>query len=190
MYSIKNDLKSLDFYDFIEPKWAHIGTFGAGALGIITPNQMVNVLNADGGLGEHDTTKMMLLNRLYGENFDLNILDYVITLKYMNTKAGNEYMKAVFIEMPKRINLYQYETLCCLDTEFDNLVNAGLSVFVSMDGYYSEETGNQLKDVIPMLPSILVDEDVIVVENLGTFYNDILVNDKKLTLKRGRDNGI
>ena len=183
------NLYALDIEDFLHPKWGHVGRFGGGALGIITKNQMVNVINMFNGAGDHDDTKEIILKELYGEDDACHLKDIVL-IKYSNSyyKPNNTYIKNFFVYIPDVLNIYQFETLCCLSCEFDELLSTGIHVYVSGNGLNDIKNGqNELKSVIAELGKRISDRGVVVVENMATFdeTGKFLVNDAFRKIKRG-----
>ena len=74
------DLEDMDFNEFFKKEYSFLnGCEGIGASGIITFNQMINVINIDGedidtgkmgwGLGPHQYTREELIKLIYGVEF-------------------------------------------------------------------------------------------------------------------------
>lgn len=179
-------LRCLNMTNFLRPEAALISKFGIGAVGVITPNQTINVMNSEDGMGTHDIAKSVVLNSIYdfknaSENDIDGVLDSVVTLKYLNQRLFDKSMRYVIIDIPKHINLYQYETLKCLSDEFDRINNVcTFKVLVNLDGidYESDEENNYLKLTLPEIKSRITYFDSAP-EKLVTIdeYNRLTVED-------------
>lgn len=153
-------LEELDFFEFFKDEYGILyDGFGIGGAGIITPNQMINVVNIDGspkkgippvwGGGDHQSTWNEIIKQIYKIDADNNIpLEKIkineamtkielrlIRIRYVNAKKGG---RTVVIHIPAKINSFQYDSLCRLNTMI-KVVNAlsknKIEVLVNNNGY-------------------------------------------------------
>lgn len=179
-------LKWLDLMEFLKPETSKISEFGAGAVGIITPNQTINVMTSNDGRGSCSDAKNIILNSIYDlmhvDNLKIidDILGSIVTLKYSNQVINGEILRYVVITIPKSINWYQYETLCSISLEFDEIIKKyNLLVFAQIDGYnYNpDKSGNNLKKILGELAKRVnydqySDELLATVDKDGRFTTD------------------
>ena len=127
-------LEELDFFEFFKDEYGTwYNGFGIGGSGIITPNQMINVVNIDGapkdgvlsgwGGGEHLLTWAEIIKQIYKIDYD-NTKPYetgdirkgielrLIEIRYVNM-VGNKF---IVIRVPAKINKFQYDSLGKLNT--------------------------------------------------------------------------
>lgn len=149
-------LEELDFFEFFKDEYGILyDGFGIGGAGIITPNQMINVVNVDGspkkgippvwGGGTHMKTYNEIIRQVYKVDYDntnpfkmsdmLKTIEFrLIKVRYVN-EVGN---KIIIVEIPAKINGFQYESLCRLNMMIQ-AVNAlsknKIEVLVNNNGY-------------------------------------------------------
>lgn len=149
-------LEELDLFDFFKDEYGFLyDGFGIGGAGIITPNQMINVVNVDGspkdrvspgwGGGTHMDTYAEMIRQIYKIEYNninpfkmpaiLKTLEFrLIKIRYVN-ELGN---KLVIVNIPAKINKFQYDSLCRLNTMIQ-AVNAlsknKIGVLVNNNGF-------------------------------------------------------
>lgn len=149
-------LKKLDLYYFFKDEHSMLyDGEGIGAVGLITPNQMINVENIDGenkksgkidcwSAGAHQHTREKVINSIYGidyfedvvyENGDSRrgLVSRMIEIRYVNNKYG----KIIFITIPAFVNQYQYDCLSILNEQIkmvQDSCNVPIRVNVSNNG--------------------------------------------------------
>ena len=149
-------LEELDFFEFFKDEY---GTwydgFGIGGAGIITPTQMINVVNIDGapkdgvlpgwGGGSHMATYAEMVRQIYKIEYNnlnpfklpamLRTLEFrLIKIRYVNEQG----LKYVVVKVPAKINKFQYDSLCKLNTMIqavNTLSKNKIEVFVNNSGY-------------------------------------------------------
>lgn len=182
-------LTGLDIYDFLEPKWAIVTNTGAAALGVITPNQLINVLTLENGKKEHDDTIPLVLREIFdfengGTKEEIeNVSKYLIFLRYTNQKYRDEFIRRVIIYIPDNISEYQYEILCYLSKDFDELKELGLSTYVignKIDIDQDEENiENNLGKILASLEDRITQNSMLPLEWLASFdRNNTLITKK------------
>lgn len=154
------DLENLDLYYFFKEEHGDLyGGEGIGAVGLITPNQMINVINIDGedkisgnkecwSLGAHQHTREKVIKTIYGIDYSEDVYDKndvrrgltarMVEIRYVN----NKFDKSISITIPSFINQFQYESLCFLNEQIKMLKNSGvinLQVNVSNNGFNPNE---------------------------------------------------
>ena len=115
------------------------GGDGIGAVGLITPTQMINVVNIDGedkrsgkkdcwSLGAHQHTREKIVESIYGIEFSEDVIyevgdvrrgltSRIIEIRYVNNKFG----KIISVSIPSFINQNQYNYLVMLNEEIEML---------------------------------------------------------------------
>lgn len=151
-------LKWLDLMEFLKPQTSCICDLGAAAVGIITPNQTINVMTSNDGRGMHSDAKNIILNNVFDLKYVDNslevkdILNSVITLNYSNVVINGKIIRFVAVTIPKSVSWYQYQTLCWISKEFDEIrKHYDFMVLAQIEGYdyKSDKTINNLKELLP-----------------------------------------
>lgn len=126
-------LEELDFFEFFKDEYGILyDGFGIGGAGIITPTQMINVVNVDGapkegvspgwGGGTHMATYAEMIRQIYKIEYNnlnpfklpamLRTLEYrMIKIRYVN-ESGSKY---VIVDVPAKISKFLYDSLCRLN---------------------------------------------------------------------------
>lgn len=146
----------LDLYHFFKDEYGELyNGEGIGAVGLITPTQMINVVNIDGedkksgkkdcwALGAHQHTREKIVESIYGIEYSEDIIyekedvrrgltSRIIEIRYVNNKFG----KMISINIPSFINSSQYDNLFFLNNmieEFRKFTNNNVVVNVSNNG--------------------------------------------------------
>lgn len=127
-------LEELDLFEFFKDEYGTwYNGFGIGGAGIITPNQMINVVNIDGALkdgdlpgwggGSHMATYAEMVRQIYKIEYNnlnpfkmpimLRTLEFrLIKIRYVNERG----LKYVVVKVPAKINKFQYDSLGKLNT--------------------------------------------------------------------------
>lgn len=160
------ELENLDLMKFFKDEYGKInGGKGIGGSGIITPNQMINVVNIDGdddnksseenwGIGYHYDTFTEIFKKIYGleddgmwinssekEKIIDKLLDRVITIRYVNQYERCS-QKYAIIKVPAFITTTQYNNLIILNELFEMcLKKYKISIKVVLKGivFYPKE---------------------------------------------------
>lgn len=155
------DLENLDLCYFFKEEHGNLyGGEGIGAIGLITPNQMINVVNIDGedkksgdkdcwSLGAHQHTREEVIRCIYGiyyseeDVYDKSDVRRGLTARMVEIRyVNNKFDKIISITIPSFINSFQYESLCFLNEQIQMLKNSceiNLKVNVSNNGLNPNE---------------------------------------------------
>ena len=151
------NFEGLNLYHFFKDEYGELyNGEGIGAVGLITPTQMINVVNIDGedkvngkincwGGGAHQHTREKIIEAIYGMEYSEDIIyekedvrrgltSRIIEIRYVNNNFG----KMISINIPSFMNKSQYDNLCFLNDmieEFRKSTNSDIVVNVSNNGF-------------------------------------------------------
>lgn len=156
------ELEKLNLIEFFKDEYSKVNKgFGIGGSGIITPKQMINVININDenkkelngwGQGSHQMTFEEILKKSYNLQkaqissnfFKLSkLLERIIYIHYINWTFT--FQKYVQVNIPAYITNSQYESLLKLNKSLEEIsCYYNIKIFVQIDGYIFEPKAKEI----------------------------------------------